>query len=477
MDDKVAFSEPQQYILTTLQRLNFFLSGIGAGKSFLIGVISAYFTEHFPDSVGLIAANSHNQLNTATLVQVREAWKKILGWEEGIDYVVGIIPPPHFKRRREFKSYASVISFPNGAIIFVASLERYKLLDGKNLSYALIDEIKDADPKAIKEVILPRLRQGGIYVDDVTGELTADEWNNTSTTPTQREPFAPLYLFSSPSKNTWLNEMFGLNDFEDEINALTYSKSDFFKRFVDNQVETMSEREAKMLIFANPFFSTGGEYMALFTRKYNVRPCPRRDGATMHVSFDFNVRPYVCMLVAQISMIGNKMTIEIIDEILGRPPRNRTADLCTTFLARYGETAKANGLYYYGDASGKNSDTRSDKNDYDIIDKKLRAVINNKSRRVPSKNPSIISRKEFCNNIFEGIYKDEIEIFVDPKCKELIKDFENLKEDADGKKDKKKRVDPDSDDKTPIELYGHLTDNFEYMIVELQRRLFLRHFK
>lgn len=490
--EQIKFSAPQNFILTTTQRLNFFLSGIGAGKSFLIGVLSAYFSQNFPNTVGLIAANSHNQLNTATLVQVFEAWEKVLGWEVGVDYVVGIIPPPHFKRIRKFKSYSSVISFPNGAVIFTASLERYKLLDGKNLSYALIDEIKDAKPEAIKEVILPRLRQGGMYKDE-DGQLTENEYTDADE---RREPFAPLYLFSSPSRETWLNEMFKLNDFEDEINDLTYNKEEFFakeyedkcvvisssyhnehlpKGFVDNQVETMTDRDSKQLIFANPFLATGGEYFPLWQRRIHRKTCKRIEGAPFHLSFDFNVNPYVTLLVSQLRVMDNgKVGIEVIDELLARPPRNRTVDVCNMFIKKYSHDARTSGVYIYGDASGKNSDTRG-LNDFQIIEKTLREYINNRSFRVPAANPTIIHRRDFMNNMLDGIYSDEVEFSVDPRCIETIRDFENLKESADGKKDKTKVKDPITGMR--IEKYGHIADSIEYLCVEVMQRLFRRHFK
>ena len=493
MKKAIKFSEPQKYILTTLQRLNYFLSGVGAGKSFLMGVVSAYFSQNFPDSVGLIAANSHTQLNTATLVQVREAWTK-LGMHEGKDYVIGIIPPPDFVRRRQFKSYNSVISFPNGSIIFTASLERYKLLDGKNLSYALIDEIKDAEPAAIKEVILPRLRQGGIYLTaDKTG-LTHEEIDEAGE---KRDPFAPLYLFSSPSRNAWLNEMFDLDKYETEINALTYNEKEFFAKeyddkcvvisssfhnthlprgFVKNQVNTMSDRDAKMLIYANPFFSIGGEFYPMFSRASHVKPCKIVKGEPLHITVDFNVFPYVSMVISQIHVADTgKMTIRIVDEICARPPHNRTDAMCSALVAKYHDEMLAGSVYIYGDSSGRNGSTRSKDNDFDIMRNVLRQYMNNTTMRVPTSNPSIIKRKDFINNILAGVYSDMVNIEVDPRAKNTIKDFEGTKEGPDGKKDKKKIKDKETG--RMYEPFGHLTDATDYFFVEIQRRLFDRYFK
>ena len=86
-------SRPQEYVVTSTQDLNLFLAGVGSGKTHLGGVLSGYFLKNFPEAFGFIGANTYQQLTTSTLYRLREVWKELFGWVEGIDYVVGKTPP------------------------------------------------------------------------------------------------------------------------------------------------------------------------------------------------------------------------------------------------------------------------------------------------------------------------------------------------------------------------------------------------
>ena len=126
-------------------------------------------------------------------------------------------------------------------------------------------------------------------------------------------------------------------------------------------------------------------------------------------------------------------------------------------------------MFYYGDPTGSAKDTRSRRNDYDIIKDVLRSYINNYSSRVRFKAPPVVARRDFANNIFDERY--DIRILIGRNCKKMIADFEYLKEDADGKKLKSKVTDEDT--KQTYEKYGHTSDSFDYFITEA----FQTHFK
>ena len=117
---QISLSEPQSYILESSKEINLFEAGVGSGKTHLAGIISYRFIEHFPEVKGFIGANTYDQLTTSTLYRVREVWKMFFGLEEDKHYVVGKQPPAHFKQdNHNFDSYNNIISFVNGAIIFV----------------------------------------------------------------------------------------------------------------------------------------------------------------------------------------------------------------------------------------------------------------------------------------------------------------------------------------------------------------------
>ena len=184
--NEINFSEPQEYILTSTQDVNLFLAGVGSGKTHLLGFISGYLLWNFPEVFGFIAANTYQQLTTSTLFRTREVWEELFGWKEEIDYVVGKKPPKHFKTdSHNFDSYAGIISFRWGAVAFKGSLDNAKAHDGKEFGWGMLDETKDSREEDVKDTILTRLRMPGIYVDNLTGQLTKyayAHWSDNRTT-------------------------------------------------------------------------------------------------------------------------------------------------------------------------------------------------------------------------------------------------------------------------------------------------------
>jgi len=73
-----------------------------------------------------------------------------------------------------------------------------------------------------------------------------------------------------------------------------------------------------------------------------------------------------------------------------------------------------------------------------------------------------MKRRDFVNKILAGGFK-EIELIVDPSCKNTIIDFEFIKEAPDGGKLKEKAKDENGDQ---YEKYGHTSDCSDYMIVK-----------
>ena len=102
-----------------------------------------------------------------------------------------------------FDSYENIISFDNGAVIYIGSLDNYKALDGIEVCWAVLDETKDTREEAVKQVITGRLRQQGMYVD------AADNLcSNAFTNGVANKSFNPLYIFTSPASVPWINEWF-----------------------------------------------------------------------------------------------------------------------------------------------------------------------------------------------------------------------------------------------------------------------------
>jgi hypothetical protein len=475
-------NDPQKIIFDSTQEINLFMGGTGSGKTFLDGIISGFYIKFFPDVYGFIGANTYEQLNTSSLKRIRDTWHTEHGWKEGIDYIIGKQPPKSFDlRNHNFDNYSSIISFKNGAVWYKGSLDNYEVHSGKEFGVGILDETWMTKEEAVKDVILTRLRQKGIIRNG--------------------KDLCPLYISTTPAKVEWINDTFKLDEFEQEINSVIYDPEKYFTKTYDNKcvvicsiyhnkanlpenyipnlIKEHTDRNGKLkesgkrLIFANPFVRAGGEFYSSFDRITHTSDVPYIDGLPINISFDFNVVPYITMTVWQVQRKDNILWLRQIDEFCMKSPLNKTEKLCQEFERHYSARLK-HGLFYYGDATGKNQDTRG-LNDYQIVEHSLRMHLNNFSKKVPYRNPSVSARRQFINNILDEKYN--VRILIDRKCRETIRDFEFVKEDATGHKLKEKVKDELTGQS--YEALGHTSDANDYFFTncEIVKDIFNKEFK
>jgi hypothetical protein len=178
--------------------------------------------------------------------------------------------------------------------------------------------------------------------------------------------------------------------------------------------------------------------------------------------------PYNSALISQVHRVGDLWEVWFIDEITLENPRNSTEEVCEEFMMRYPNHEA--GLFYYGDASGRNRSTMNKdfKHHYEIVRYKLRRYLNNRSDRTLYKNPSVTKRRDFVNLIFDQ--KLPIRIRMDESCKKLIADMMYTKQAMDGLKDKHIVTDKDTGEK--YQKYGHTSDCLDYQCVELFKQYY-----
>lgn len=160
----------------------------------------------------------------------------------------------------------------------------------------------------------------------------------------------------------------------------------------------------------------GGLVYSSFDRKRNVKDLEPAHRLPLLWALDFNVDP-LCSLVAQ----KVKDEVRVLDEIVLR--RATTEQLCEEFVQRFGNPS--GGVDVYGDASGSAMHTSSDSTDYGVIRDFFRARGVRVRFRVPKSNPSVRDRVVTVNGKLRNA-ADEVSMFVSPKCKELIDDFEQV---------------------------------------------------
>lgn len=447
------YSDPQMEIMETTAQRVLFLGGVGVGKSQTIAMVALDFVLNSPWVRGFIGANTYQQLSKSTLDRVKNVWEKQFKLVKGRDYVENIIPPKNFKRYgADLTSYENTISFSNGALIFTASLDNYKVIDGTEFGWACLDETKDTKEEAVKEVIIQRLRQVGMWMRK---NGTINKFQEYDPQPGDTT-YNPLYIFTSPSKTRWLNEWFELDEDADEIVKHIFSDTDYYRKrkgrqfvviassyhnknlpagYIQGMIEDLvgSPGLIDMLIYASPFGKTGGEFCTTYNRLKHVQNFEPWIGEAVHLSFDFNAVPYMTCTLWQIKFIEDtqRYSVRAFAEFCLPNPKNDSESLCEEIITYYSDLMLAGGVFYYGDYSGANKSTvsKDTTDNYHAIAKKLHRYLSNKSRRVIV-NQGLEMRRRFVNKLFAG--KFPIDIIIHKNCKELRGDLEFCKEDPDG---------------------------------------------
>jgi hypothetical protein len=462
-------------------------------------------------------------LSQSTLIKATEIWKSLYGLTEYNiktnphgHYVIDKAPPHHFVKFEKYKDYHNIITFWNGATIFVGSLDNYKAHDGKEFCWAHLDETKDTREEAVTTVILARLSQRGLFYDAVGTLVWEDDFGKA--TEYGYTAFNPCWIHTSPAIGTvdWLLKLFDLSEYEAEIREAITRKQKigenkyrygFFHRetehksitifpthhnkpnlppnYIEQRESVLTENEQLKFIYGYPFSKTGGEYYPYFERVKHVEEVEYNPELPVHVTFDFNVLPYMTLICAQVEYYpayfdkngqqyefwreglkeGEVMQIRFFREYCMATPYNTTEEVCNAFSMDFQQYSPE--VYYYGDASGRRRLEGLALNNYSIVERVLHRFIHNGSDRVNRQNVEVLKRRDLLNRILAGKYP-YVELVFDPSLKETIRDFEFLKQDANGKM-KEKAKDPSSG--AVYEKIGHTSDAVEYLVTYLCKHL------
>jgi hypothetical protein len=151
----------------------------------------------------------------------------------------------------------------------------------------------------------------------------------------------------------------------------------------------------------------------------------------------------MCSVIAQIEDSGTRadalmgmrrQTVRVLDEIV--LPDSNIREACAEFGRRAGPYAALRGqvrVNVYGDAAGS-ARTHAGASDWELV----REYFRNDNRfvfnfKVPSADPPVKDRVTAVNSMLANSL-GESRLFIDPRCKELVRDFEQVawKPDASG---------------------------------------------
>lgn len=216
--------------------------------------------------------------------------------------------------------------------------------------------------------------------------------------------------------------------------------SDYYEHLKSSYDETFYKQE----VLGEYLNLTAGLVYNSFARALNVVPVQIEPYIPLLWSWDFNVNP-LCSVIGQ--RVGD--TIRILDEIALSHGTIMAA--CETFLNRFGKHREA--VVLYGDASGNNNQT-SGNTDYSMIADYMKEYSNlNVTYKASKSNPNVRDRITLANRKLRSV-TGECELIVDPKCKELIMDFEQV-----CFKDDRYEIDKDRD-----RTRTHLSDALGYLL-------------
>lgn len=248
-------------------------------------------------------------------------------------------------------------------------------------------------------------------------------------------------------------------DYGVTVHHSVYQDNRWLPDAVKAQIESYKETNTYLYsVYAKGLWTrkeTGGNFYKLFQRAKNTAPAQYKRELPLHVSFDFNVNPYMTCTVWQLE--GKKATQ--INEICLGTPQNRTENVCRELIRQY--TGHDAGMFIYGDPAGKHEDTRTEKgyNDFVIIVRAL--AIFKPSLRVANSAPPVVMRGNFINAVFAH-NQQGLEFVIGENCAKSISDYMYLKEAADGTKAKIKEKNPETG--VSYEKYGHTSDANDYLL-------------
>ena len=199
---------------------------------------------------------------------------------------------------------------------------------------------------------------------------------------------------------------------------------------------------------------TAGKAYFAFDRARNVRPLEYNPKLPIFWALDFNVNP-VCSVIGQ--RVGNH--VHILDELV--LPDSNTWAACEEFLARTEPwlTYQPLQVYLYGDSTGASRDSTSSRTDWQIVEQCFKRYPEryHPLQRVPSAQPRVKDRIYSVNGMLKN-QAGERRLLIDPKCKGLAEDFEQVVWKTDPHGNSLSEVDKSNKHRT------HLSDALGYMI-------------
>jgi hypothetical protein len=331
-----------------------------------------------PGRTGLIGAPTYPMLRDATVAALLEILER-----NGILHEVN--------RAENFL----ILKETRSKVLFRA-VEEFERLRGSNLAWFGLDELTYAPEEAW-------LRLEGRLRDPKAKRLCG-------------------FAVWTPKGFDWVYERFVASPVEGYETVLA---KPFENRFLLDQIpdyydrlkSSYDERFYQQEVLGEYLSLTAGRVYQEFERERNVRETERDPAAPLLWALDFNVDP-MASVVAQKGVDGS---VRVLDEIV--LSRSTTLQACEEFEARY--RGHHNGVVVYADATGARMQTTG-KSDLAVLREFFRGGGWGKVEfLIPVANPAVRERVQLMNSKLRSADGVTM-LWVSPRCKELIKDFEQV---------------------------------------------------
>ena len=389
----------QKKFLESAARFKGFSGPIGSGKSQVLCQEAIRLSYQNPGRTGLIGAPTYPMLRDATLAALIEVLDA-----NGIPY--------EWNRSENF-----LVMKETRSRILLRAVEEFERLRGSNLAWFGIDELTYAPEDAwlrlegrLRDPKATRLCGFGVWTpkgyDWVHRRFIAECVEGYETVLAQ--PFENRFLLGKVP--------------------------DYYERLKSSYDLRLYEQEA----LGSYLHLTVGRVYYTFEREGNVGECTLDQNLPLLWALDFNVDPMSSVIVQV-----DRERVRVLDEIVLK--RATTVQACEEFQARY--SSHAAGVVVYADATGARMQTTG-LSDMGVLKEFFRSGEYGVAEfLVPTSNPAVRDRVMLMNARLGSVT-------VDPRCKELIKDLEQV-----AYKEGSQVIDKDKDS-----ARTHLSDALGYLV-------------
>ena len=484
------------YLLNDQKHTEVFYGGsAGPGKTFLLCLWEVYCALRYPGTAGALFRESADNLQKSTLVTFFEVLTKSR-LAEGVHW--------------RYNDNKKVVEWYNGSVTYFDYLRfmprdpNYSRLGGRQYTRAGVDESDQVEERAV-DVLASRIRYrltefchhcAAPGMASMSEPVDCDDAGN----PTQWRCYKcgqwtkgllpKLGLTGNPG-DYWTKYRYVMTQ-DGEPVRLQPHQAKVLVLLEDNpdkahvavyrqQLERSSSDYDRQRLLHGDWMATkktGREFFHAFEGARHLGQPVYDPKLAMHFTMDFNTAPYITGLLFQIAHLEAERLYEVrwLQELCLAHPYADTSSLALAVRreltdGRYkGHEA---GLFYYGDASGKNKTTQvvqGIRHNYDIVQRDMRPFLHNNSDRVLRRNPPHTIVRDFGNAALRGDLP--MRIVIHRSMAKTTMDMIEVKEDADGGILKITAKDPATG--VTYEKYGHCLQAFYYGVVGAFPSLFDR---